>query len=133
MEKRCIRLGGVILGAGRCAVCIPAMGESIATLRESAHAAKEAGADLIELRADSLPKDVYLLSGVDENGKTLTVVTYYTNEADMPVKELELDFGRDGVYEAYRLDAHCNGEKTAETSNLRFTMLPNSCLLLREI
>lgn len=86
-----------------------------------------------ELRADSLPKDVYLLSGVDENGKTLTVVTYYTNEADMPVKELELDFGRDGVYEAYRLDAHCNGEKTAETSNLRFTMLPNSCLLLREV
>ena len=54
MEKRYVRLGGVTLGAGPCAVCIPARGESVEALRASAHAAKEAGADLIELRADSL-------------------------------------------------------------------------------
>jgi len=54
MEKRIVRLGGVLLGKGQCALCIPVMGESLARLRDSAEAAKAAGADILELRVDSM-------------------------------------------------------------------------------
>lgn len=54
MEKKTVKIGGVQLGAGRCAVCIPVMGDSLEALHMSAQRAKSAGADLIELRADSL-------------------------------------------------------------------------------
>ena len=57
MEKRTIRpvrLGGVVLGEGRPKVCVPVMGESIAAFGRSAAQAARAGAEVIELRIDSL-------------------------------------------------------------------------------
>lgn len=54
MDKRLIKMGGVTLGAGRPAVCVPVMGESLEAIERAAGDAKAAGAEIIELRADSL-------------------------------------------------------------------------------
>lgn len=54
MEKNTVTIGSAWLGAGRCAVCIPVMGKNLEALCDAAKRAQAAGADLIELRADSL-------------------------------------------------------------------------------
>lgn len=53
MEKRTVKWRNVTLGAGRPAVCVPVMGRDEAALGAFARSAAEAGADVIELRADS--------------------------------------------------------------------------------
>lgn len=54
MEKKTARLGALALGEGSAAVCAPVMGRSVGEIAACAAAAKEAGADMIELRIDSL-------------------------------------------------------------------------------
>lgn len=49
-----VRVGDIVLGAGMPKICIPVMGKSVQEIARSAARAKEAGADLIELRIDSL-------------------------------------------------------------------------------
>lgn len=52
--KRTARLGRVTLGEGMPAVCVPVMGRTIPDMARAAERAKAAGADVIELRMDSL-------------------------------------------------------------------------------
>jgi len=54
MKPKTVQIGGVTLGAGMPAICIPVMGVTIEAIAKSAVRAKEAQADLIELRIDSL-------------------------------------------------------------------------------
>ena len=54
MEKQIVLLGDTELGRGQPAVCIPVMGKCLDELAQGAAAAKAAGADVIELRADSM-------------------------------------------------------------------------------
>ena len=54
MEKKTVRWRQLTLGAGRPAVCLPVMGRDERALGAFAHAAALAGAEVIELRADSL-------------------------------------------------------------------------------
>lgn len=49
-----VRVGGVTLGEGIPKVCVPVMGKTPLEIREAAARARAAGADLIELRIDSL-------------------------------------------------------------------------------
>jgi len=53
-KKKTVKLGGVTLGAGMPAVCVPVMGERIAALAAAAERARLAEADVIELRMDSM-------------------------------------------------------------------------------
>ena len=53
MEKQGVQVGNLRLGAGQPAVCIPVMGKDLQAIEAAALAAKEAQADIIELRADS--------------------------------------------------------------------------------
>lgn len=53
-KKKTVRLGGVVLGEGMPKICVPVMGESLEGIRAAAARAAEAGADVIELRMDSL-------------------------------------------------------------------------------
>ena len=77
--------------------------------------------------------DIYALSGVDKNGKTLTAISYYTDENNMPNKGFEVDYGKQGNYEIYLLDDKHNGEFISKTNVVRLEMEPNTCVLIKEI
>lgn len=88
---------------------------------------------LSEIRSTDSPENIHTLCGVDEANKTKTVVTYYTDEENMPEKEIKLDFGKSGTYEVYELSENKTNELVATTEKLSFVMKPNSCLLIKEI
>ena len=86
-----------------------------------------------EVRCVSDIENIYTLCGADKNGKTLTVVTYYTDDDEAAPKEINVDFGRNGMYEIYTLDKTHDAELTDTTDNLSFTIPANSCILIKEI
>ena len=87
---------------------------------------------LKEIRSNSSVSDVYTLCGADENGKTLTAVTYYTDKEDVASKTISIDFGRKGNYEIFLLDGEHDGESVGFTVNTDFTIKPNTCILIKE-
>lgn len=88
---------------------------------------------LTEVRCAVEPEHLYTLCGVDEAGKTTTIVTYYTDDDNAAPKEVHLDFGKAGKYEVTLLDKEHTAEIVGTTEALTFTMPVHSCLLLREI
>ena len=86
-----------------------------------------------EVRSESDPEDIYTLCGVDKDGKTLTTVTYYTNDDNAEDKTVSLDFGRSGNYEVYYLDNDHDPNVAYKTSDLTFTLPRNASILVKEI
>ena len=86
-----------------------------------------------EILSEEKIENIYSLCGVDEEGKTLTVITYYTDKENEPSKNIFLDFGREGEYEIYLLDEDTDGIYTETKKELRFTMKPNSCIMIKEV
>ena len=87
-----------------------------------------------EVICESKPEGIYTLCGLKKDGKTLTVVTYYTDEEQSAEnKEISIDFGRSGKYRIYLLDEAHDGEEITETEDLTITLTPNSCILIEEI
>ena len=87
-----------------------------------------------EVRCENQPENIYTLAGVDKNGKALATVTYYTEEDDTAKdKEVAVDFGKEGEYEIYLLDADHDGELISTTKDLTFTLKPCSFILIKEI
>lgn len=86
-----------------------------------------------EIICENEPKNIYSLCGIKNDGKTVTIITYYTdNENEAEEKQISVDFGRSGVYKIHLLDEEYDGEEICETSDLTFTLKPNSCLLIEE-
>ena len=86
-----------------------------------------------EVRAENDIENVHTLCGVDENGKALCIVTYYTDDDNAGEKSFAVDFGRDGKYEIYLLDESYDGELVNTTDALNFTMQANTCIMIKEI
>lgn len=86
-----------------------------------------------EIIAENDIQNIYSLCGIDKNGKTLAVITNYSDEENAGSKEISLDFGKAGKYEIYALDETHDGELTAVTTELKFNMEQNTCLLIKEI
>lgn len=86
-----------------------------------------------EVRAEKDPEDIYTLSGVDKNGKTITVVTYYTNDDNAPDKSVNIDFGREGKYEVYYLDNSHDPNKAEITCKTTFSIPVCGSILIKEI
>ncbi len=86
-----------------------------------------------EIRCENEPENIYTLCGIDKNGKTLTAVTYYTDNDDSADKDIKIDFNRNGSYEIYQLDSENDGCFKQVTSDLTFVMKANTCILLKEI
>ncbi len=78
-------------------------------------------------------EDIYTLCGVDKDGKLLCVITHYNEEDATAPKEVMLDFGREGHFEVYALDADHDGELIKTTDRTTFTLPCHSCILLREV
>jgi hypothetical protein len=70
---------------------------------------------------------------VDENGKVMSVVTYYTDDDDAEDKTIKVDFGKDANYEIYLLDENHTNELVATTKDLCLNLKPQSCVLIKEI
>lgn len=89
-----------------------------------------------EIPCSTKEENVYTLCGKDKEGKTLTVVDYYTeHETDAKEKEITLDFGEakaDAKYEIYLLDETHDGELVDTMVMPTFTMKPNTCVLVKE-
>lgn len=80
--------------------------------------------------------DIYTICGIDKNGKTLTMLSYYTDNNQAEPKKIALDFGKTKVgakYEIYLLDVSHNGEAVKQTDDLKFTLEPETCLLIKEV
>lgn len=78
-------------------------------------------------------ENIYTLCGVDQNGKVLAVVTYYTDDDHTTAKTVKLDFGKPGNYEIYLLDQEHTNDPVAKTEDLTFTMKNQTCILIKEI
>lgn len=86
-----------------------------------------------EIPAESLPENIYSLCGVDAHGKTLTVVTYYTDDDTAGEKTVSVDFDREGKYEIYLLDSEHDAELVNTTDTLVLEMKNCSAVLIKEI
>ena len=86
-----------------------------------------------EIRCEDQIENLYTLCGQDKNGKLLCVVTNYAEDDEAPVQTVKLDFGREGRFEVYLLDAEHDAESIPVPANLTFTLPLHSCLLLKEI
>ena len=86
-----------------------------------------------EIICEDNVENIYSLCGKFDDGKVLSIITYYTSKDNQPEKEIKLDMGRSGRYEVYLLDSEHNGELIETTSDLTFSMTPNSCIMIKEI
>ncbi len=77
--------------------------------------------------------DIYSVCAVDQNGKSITMVTYYTDDDNAADKQLKLDFGKTAEYEVYVVDKDKNGECIGKFTDLEFNLPVHTCLLIKEI
>ena len=86
-----------------------------------------------EVRSEADPEDIYTLCGVDKDGKTLSVVSYYINDDAAEDKEITLDFGRNGKYEVYYLDNDHDPTVAEIVDKLEFKLPRCASVLIKEI
>lgn len=86
-----------------------------------------------ELKCETKIPNIYTLCGCDDNEKTLSVITYYTDKDSAEDKIFAVDFGKSSKYEIYLLDSKHNSELVDTTQKLEFTMKANTCIMIKEI
>ena len=86
-----------------------------------------------EVKCETEIENIYTICGCDKDGKVLCTLTYYTDEMNMPAKEICVDFGKNSMYEIYLLDEEHNAELVNTTSNLKFTINTNTCVMIKEV
>ena len=85
-----------------------------------------------EVLCENEVDNIYTLCGVDTDGKTTAIITYYSDDNTLEDKDLSVDFGKDCEYEIYLLDDAHNGEMVDITKELTFTMKVNTCVMIKE-
>ena len=86
-----------------------------------------------EIPSENKLDNLYSLCGVDKEGKVMSMVTYYSDDDSSGNKQVCLDFGKTGKYEAYLVDEDHDGELICTTEELEFDLKRNSILLIKEI
>ncbi|MBR2871146.1 MAG: hypothetical protein IKB98_07220 [Clostridia bacterium] len=85
------------------------------------------------VKCDTQVDDVYTLCGVDKDGKSLCIITYYLDEG-VEQKTVKLDFGKSGAkYQVYAVDKDNDGQLIETPKDLTFDMKPNTILLVKEL
>ena len=85
------------------------------------------------VKCDTQVDDVYTLCGVDKDGKSLCIITYYLDEG-VEQKTVKLDFGKSGAkYQVYSVDKDNDGQLIETPEDLTFEMKPNTILLVKEL
>ena len=85
-----------------------------------------------EIRTTNTAEHIHSLCGMDENGKTLTLLTHYDEDDSAAERTVALDFGKQSVYEVYLLDNAHDGVLLCETGDPVFTLPVHTCLLVKE-
>lgn len=85
-----------------------------------------------EIPAEETVQDIYSLCGVYENGKTLTLITHYSDE-ERKNKTVCVDFGRTGKYEIRLLDGEHDGETVETTDRLVLELKNYDTVLIKEL
>ena len=85
------------------------------------------------INAENNVDNLYSLCGVNEEGKSLTVITYYSDDDTLENQQISIDFGREGKYEIYLLDEEHDGDFVKVTDNLEFDIKLHSLILIKEI
>lgn len=86
-----------------------------------------------EIEATNVIDNIYSACGVNDNGKILAVVTYYSDNDDLENQIISLDLGKESKYEIYLLDDEHDGECVGVTDRLEFDMKLHSAVLIKEI
>ena len=86
-----------------------------------------------EIESTNVINNIYSLCGVDDSGKVLAVITYYSDRNDLENQKLSLNFGKESKYEIYLLDDEHDGECVGVTEKLEFDMKLHSAVLIKEI
>lgn len=86
-----------------------------------------------EIRAENSFDNIYSLCGIDESGKTLAVITYYTDDDEAGDRTLAVDFGKKGEYEIYILDEKHDADFCEKTVSPVLTLKRNSCVMIKEV
>lgn len=77
--------------------------------------------------------DIFPLCGISKKGKVQLVLTYYTDREHQSEITFALDIGRSAAWEVYLVDEQHNGELVGSTRVNKFTLQPNTFILLKEI
>lgn len=85
-----------------------------------------------EVRCDEQAEHIYAVCGIDENGKTLTLLTYYDDDDIAADKTVKLNFGKNASYDVYALDNEHDGTLLCTTDDLTFTLPVHTCLMIKE-
>lgn len=85
-----------------------------------------------EIFAKNKIENIYSLCGVDNNGKATIILTYYSDNDALPIKNISLELGKKGTYEIYIVDNEHNGELTEIADNLSFDLELFSIVLIKE-
>lgn len=85
-----------------------------------------------EIPAEEAVQDIYSLCGVYENGKTLALITHYSDE-ERENKIVCVDFGRAGKYEIRLLDGEHDGETVETTDRLVLELKNYDTVLIKEL
>ncbi len=85
-----------------------------------------------EISAQNNIENIYSLCGVDGDGKVTIILTYYSANDDLPIKNISLELSKKGNYEIYRVDNKHNGELTEITDNPFFNLELFSIVLIKE-
>ena len=86
-----------------------------------------------EVRSENTLDGIYSLCGVDADGKSLCMLTYYSDNDDSPEKEFAVDFGKDAKYEVYLVDENHDEALIDTTARPVLKLSVHSCVLIKEI
>lgn len=86
-----------------------------------------------EIKSENHIENIYSLCGVDKYGKVLAMLTYYSEDDNVPNKEIVLDFCKTGNYNIYLLDENNDEVLIDTTDRLIFDLTVHSCLLIKEV
>ncbi len=88
--------------------------------------------DLKDVEYTTNDGQIYVLSGVDENGKVKVIITYYSDDDSSPDKTVALDIGRNAAFDVYEVSNEHHAELVKTTDNTEFNMKVHTILMICE-
>lgn len=86
-----------------------------------------------EIPCETHIENIYSLCGVCKSGKTISIITHYSDNDNEKAKTFSVDFGRKGTYEIYLLDNEHDAQLIKITDTLTFNLKNYSAVFIREI
>ena len=85
-----------------------------------------------EIPSENKIENIYSLCGVDSDGKAMIMLTYYSDNDDLPSKRISLDIERNGVFDIYKVDENLNADLIETTDKPNPELEPFSIVFIKE-